>query len=226
MEKTQEQEKKKYTLIIPAHDEPEIPAHDGKSAVPARHVEEEKQEVDLEKWGWGVVYHPTQAQIDRAIAATKERNITLQADLDEKLKALTDPREIHDLKRAYQEHMGIAVEPARDEFHQFDSVGKFHRIGEIDQSRVELLVLYLTEDMSRKVVIDVPEGAVLIIKYNRFHGQEWAADHIETTYVIGYKLEHPSGDEYHMQLVLPDNTVVATNNINCDWLRFIKFEPI
>lgn len=182
--------------------------------------------VPLERWAWGALYRPTDVQLARAEEATKERNISLQADLNERLKEMTDPKEILKLKQDYQEHMGISVEPGRDELHQFtifdEERGEYHQVGEIDQSRVESFTLYMTPDMERKVVVDIPPGAKLVHFYKRFHAQEWAAGHMVTTYVIGYKL----GDEYDLHFILPDDTVVCSRNYSLDWLRFIKFQPI
>lgn len=80
------------------------------------------------------------------------------------------------------------------ELHQFDAQGVFHQIGEVDQSRVKVFVLYKTGPENKRLDILVPEGAVLIHKYRNFvfnaaaiGGGEKPAEHRVRIYIIGIK---------------------------------------
>jgi hypothetical protein len=96
------------------------------------------------------------------------------------------------------------------EMHQFevtpDKRGVFHQIGEVDQTKVKLFVLY-KPDMSRRIDIVVPDGAKLIHKYKRYRLNALTPEaRNETVYVFGYK----DGNHYHFNFIMPSGTVVQS----------------
>ncbi len=93
------------------------------------------------------------------------------------------------------------------ELHQFDNSGVFHRIGEVDQDRVSLFVLYKSIDMGKRIDIVVPEGARLIHKYRNYVFNAGTPQESKArVYVFGYR----SGKHYHYNFVLPDDRIVQS----------------
>jgi len=96
------------------------------------------------------------------------------------------------------------------ELHQFDDLGIFHQIGEVDQAKVRMFSLYEPHGKGRIDLI-VPEGAKLVHKY-KWYVFDAATPHEsrKKVYVFGYKL----GNDTHLSFVKPDNTIIQTINNN------------
>lgn len=93
------------------------------------------------------------------------------------------------------------------ELHQFDGNGVFHRIGEVDQDRVSLFVLYKSNDIRKRIDIVVPEGARLIHKYRNYVFNAGTEQESKVrVYVFGYK----HGSRYYYNFVLPDDRIVQS----------------
>lgn len=163
--------------------------------------------VDEERWGWGVVYKPTQDAIIKAEQETEARNQQLQRDLNNLIgKGKDDEIEVIRFK------MKIPILPHRAELHQFGSDGKFHQIGEIEQEKVELFVMYKLSDPSKRIDLVLPEGAKIIHKYRNI--KPFYKPNFVKVYMFGYKL----GDQYAHHFILPDDRIIISNadNVNLE----------
>lgn len=95
---------------------------------------------------------------------------------------------------------------------QFDfETGLFHQIGEVDQPYVTEFVMYNTETKQRVKML-VPLGSQIIHKYRHVikrdgRGQE----HRMKMYIFGFKL----GRREFFNFILPDDSVIQTENENC-----------
>lgn len=106
------------------------------------------------------------------------------------------------------------------EMHQFDAQGIFHQVGEIDQDKVKLWILYKVGPENKRIDIVLPEGARLIHKYKRYvfnaaelNNGDKSKERRVTVYVFGYKL----GDRFHFNYILPDDRIVqSTEEIPLD----------
>lgn len=106
------------------------------------------------------------------------------------------------------------------EMHQFDAQGIFHQVGEIDQDKVKLWILYKVGPENKRIDIALPEGARLIHKYKRYvfnaaelNDGDKSKEKRVTVYVFGYKL----GDRFHFNYILPDDRIVqSTEEIPLD----------
>lgn len=160
--------------------------------------------IPVERWVWGVVYKPTQAQLDRSRAETEKRNTILKAELNQRIKTLKNQKDIDILKTEYELLMNNPAGLERDELHQFGDDGKFHRVGEIDQDRIEVASLYFYDDYSMKKRIDIPfrPGMKLIHKYRNIKpaGQK----NFIKVYMFGYKYEN----QHCIFFVLPDDRII------------------
>ena len=112
------------------------------------------------------------------------------------------------------------------EFHQFDDNGNFHRIGEIEQSKVVMWVLYQPKGDGRIdfVVPREEDGKLkevaLIHKYRNIVLE--AGTPRETRhriYIFGYKLK---GQKSFYNYVMPSGTIVQSTEDNPALSQFIK----
>jgi len=113
------------------------------------------------------------------------------------------------------------------EMHQFDDNGIFHRIGEIEQSKVVMWVLYQPQGMGDgRIDFIVPreeDGSLkevaLIHKYRNFI---FAAGSPEETrvraYVFGFKLK---GQKSLYNFVMPNGTIVQSTEENPALSKFV-----
>lgn len=124
----------------------------------------------------------------------------------------------------------IEVEPERwvwgviyndeTELHQFeapankDSDGIFHRVGEIDQDRVKMAVLYKYNDPKKRIDLPWQPGMKLIHKYRNI--QPYYKDHFVKIYMFGYKL----GNQSHFTFILPDDRIILSPEDNVDLIQF------
>lgn len=102
------------------------------------------------------------------------------------------------------------------ELKQFGDDGVFHRIGEIDQEKLVMFVMYKPDSDAR---IDLPftEGMRLIHHYYNFHDQSW--EDIQRTvriYGFGYK----KAGQLHYTFILPDDRLIVSDRENVDFSKF------
>ena len=174
-----------------------------------------EEKIPPERWVWGVIYNPTDAQIEAARNETEARNAVLKEELRAETKLMRQKSvpqvEITALVKDYEARMSIPVEPECDELHQYDDQGFYHQIGEVEQERVrEFCVYRLGEIGSGNMFIMRfdPECMRLVYLYKRFHYQGWS-DINKTVRipVFGYN----KGDQMHRIAILPDDRFIMTD---------------
>lgn len=176
--------------------------------------------IPVERWVWGVVYKPTQAQLDRSKIETEKRNMVLKAELNQRIKAMKsegrNQKDIDTLTTEYEVTMSIPAGLERDELHQFGNDGKFHRIGEIDQDRIEMASFYFYDDYSMKKRIDIPfrPGMKLIHKYRNIKPS--GHKNFIKVYMFGYKYE----GMHTIFFILPDDRIIVCPDDQLDLTRF------
>jgi len=106
----------------------------------------------------------------------------------------------------------VAIYQDNTELHQFNIDGTFHQIGEIDQSKVKLFVLYQPSDLGKKagkrIDIVVPEGAKLIHKY-RHYILNFGTDQKRKVkiYIFGIKYK---GGHFVYNYIMPDGRIIQS----------------
>lgn len=186
----------------------------------AKYFDKEKNkeiEVPEERWGWGVIYLPTLEACIVADRLTKERNAELKEKRNQAIKQ-ANIQGVLALKRKeiynwYNKEVSRPIEPFRDEFHQFDDRGRFHRISEIDQDRIYIASLYNLKDMSKRIDIPFRQGMKFIHKYVSVRPA--GETEFKKAYLFGYKYK---GQE-HLSYVLPDDRVVMAPDQEVDLTR-------
>lgn len=105
------------------------------------------------------------------------------------------------------------------ELRQFGDDGTFHQVGEIEQERIKMAMIYKTgEDNvpAGKPMIMIPwrKGMKLIHKYRNIR----PAGHPKfiKVYMFGYK----DGSHYHYNFVLPDDRIISCPFDNIDLTKF------
>lgn len=99
------------------------------------------------------------------------------------------------------------------ELKQFGDDGVFHRVGEIDQEKVAIAVLYNFEHPEKRIDIPWKKGMRLIHKYrNIVFDYMSESSRTVRVYIFGYK----DGDQYSYIFILPDDRIVFSNDINYD----------
>lgn len=177
---------------------------------------QEVTEIAPERWVWGVVYRPTEAQLERSVIETERRNKVLQEELEERLAKMkannASEKDIEILKGEYELTMDKPAGLERDELHQFGDDGIFHRVGEIDQDRIEVASLYFYDDYSMKKRIDIPfrPGMKLVHKYRNIRPAGYK-DFIKI-YMFGFKYE----GTHCLFFVLPDDRIVISPDDQVD----------
>ena len=101
------------------------------------------------------------------------------------------------------------------ELQQFDDDGNFHRLAEIDQSKIKLFVMYKTDDSGKRFDIVMPTGARIIHKYRNI--KPWYMDDFVKVYMFGYRTGKNDKDfDYNYHFILPDDRVIISNRDNID----------
>lgn len=100
------------------------------------------------------------------------------------------------------------------ELHQFGQDGVFHQVGEIDQAKVRLFVMYKPADENRRIDVVMPKGAKLIHKYRNV--KPFYLANFVRVYMFGWK----KGSEYYYNFILPDDRIVQADHDNIDLTLF------
>ncbi len=91
------------------------------------------------------------------------------------------------------------------ELKQFDDAGKYHQIGEVEQERIAVAVLFCAADPKKRIDIPWRPGMRLVHQYKRYKLAVGSPRFRETTvYVFGYKLD----GRHSLAYVMPDDRVL------------------
>ncbi len=91
--------------------------------------------------------------------------------------------------------------------------GVFHRVGEIDQEKVVMAVLYNFEHPEKRIDIPWKKGMRLIHKYRNIVFDYMSENKREARVIMfGYK----DGDHHSVMFILPDDRIVFSNNPDHD----------
>lgn len=103
------------------------------------------------------------------------------------------------------------------ELHQFGQAGTFHRIGEVEQHKIEKAFIY-KPGTDKKIEIPWQPGMKIIHKYRNIHPY-YLEDLKETirVYIFGY---HYKGENNYL-FILPDDKVIASPTDNVDLIKFL-----
>ena len=101
------------------------------------------------------------------------------------------------------------------ELHQFDDKGVFHRIGEVEQDKVNLFSLYKYEDPSKRIDIPMQKGMRIIYKYRNI--KPYYLDHFVRIFLVGYRV---TKDSYNYLFILPDDRIIMSPVDNIDLSTF------
>lgn len=177
---------------------------------------EEKSECEIERWAWGVVYKPTEKQIEEAKKETEVMHMELSI---ERNKLLAEMRKRGETKEfidrvieRYKEQLLIECVPQVDELKQFDDDGNFHRFGEIEQERVDIFTMYKTDDekMLKRIDMKVSEGAKIFHFYRNIGFDYQSRENYRKVqvYVFGWKKDGACSYNY----ILPDDRIVVADH--------------
>jgi len=188
--------------------------------------EKGKIEVEQEAWEWGVLYRPTAEQIKignsikaadtekqkDALRELKNRRAKLTSNVDAfKREYDTINKEISDIEHLIE----LPAQYEQDELHQFGNDGVFHRVGEIEQHRVELFSLFKADSiMTNRIDLVFTKGMRIIYKYRNV--KPYYLDDYVKIYMFGYKLD----GRYHYNFVLPDDRIIQSSFDNIDLPKF------
>lgn len=178
-----------------------------------------EESVPLERWVWGVIYQPTEAQIKDAEVRKVARDEEIDRDIVERERLMRergdiDEATIEQMKVTMKGKKQIPVDPICSEFHQFDSEGYFHQIGEVDQSKVKMFVVYKPEDPTRRLYMPMQEGMKIIFKYKMV--KPYYLKEFVRVIVFGYK----DGKQHHFTFILPDDRMMISNREDIDLVQF------
>ena len=178
------------------------------------------EDVLPERWVWGALYRATPRQAAVALEREKERNKTLWLEKQEKEKKLREQKkpqsEIDALRTYYERKTAVPYPADQDMLYQFDTRDMtFHRVGEIEQDRLEMFSLYKA-GVENKQRIDIPwqTGMRLIHKYRNI--KPFYKDTVERIYMVGYKYN----GEHSFIFVLPDDRIIYSPVDNIDLVKF------
>lgn len=101
------------------------------------------------------------------------------------------------------------------ELKQFGDDGVFHRIGEIEQDRIALAVLYKLDDPSKRIDLPWRKGMKLVHLYRNVKPY-YKPDAFIRVYVWGYKF----GKHTHYTFILPDDRVIISPVDDIDLVKF------
>ncbi|MFZ2152284.1 MAG: hypothetical protein WAV09_04210 [Minisyncoccia bacterium] len=188
----------------------------------------EKIESPLERWAWGVVYKPTDEQIEKAKKKSVERSKELTAKRNKALKQMREDGaskdEIKAVTESYNTHIRMEVTPEQNEFSQFTDDGVFHRFAEIEKAdgvhrEIDIFSMYRTDDkeLKHRVDIEVTPGMQLFHFYRNIVLNYEDKENMRKVqiYVFGWKQR--GAKMYHY--ILPDDRIV-TSNKDIDITRF------
>lgn len=104
------------------------------------------------------------------------------------------------------------------ELQQFSPDGNFHRIGEIDQEKAILYVLYKPEQPEKQIQIVPQKGTKIIHKYRNIR-PAGRTDFIRI-YIFGTHYHINGEAQYHYNYVLPDDRIIQSREDNLDLTKF------
>lgn len=175
-------------------------------------------ETPLERWVWAVIYRETPEQIQAAKDRIAERNAGYEEEIRLRRKAMqesgVDKSAIRAMIHEFKAKMQLPEYPVCDELHQFGKDGIFHQIGEVDQDRVKMFVMYKPENPGCRIDMPVQPGMKIIHKYKNV--KPFYLDHFVRVYCFGYK----DGDQYSYTFILPDDRMVVSNREDIDLVQF------
>jgi hypothetical protein len=96
------------------------------------------------------------------------------------------------------------------ELKQFADDGTYHQIGEIDQSKLSLFVMYRTDDPNKRIDMSFKEGMRLVHKYKMV--KPYYMQDFVRVYCFGY---NKAGQE-HRVFILPDDRFIVADHENVD----------
>ncbi len=102
------------------------------------------------------------------------------------------------------------------ELHQFSDNGIFHQVGEIEQDKIKMAVLYELEGAGR---IDIPwqDGMKIIHKYRHVvFNMATTEERKVKIYIFGWKF----GDQHTFMYVLPDNRIISSPTEDVDVTKY------
>jgi len=103
------------------------------------------------------------------------------------------------------------------ELHQFGKDGTFHQIGEVDQDRISMAVLYRYGNMKKRIDLPWSPGMRIIHKYRNFVFDIGTPQERKVkVYIFGYK----KGEQYHFNYVLPDDRIIQSPEDNVEITKF------
>lgn len=189
----------------------------------------EKIESPLERWAWGVVYKPTEKQIEEARARTDTTLKDLIAERNQTLlkmrKAKASKSAIEETTEVYRYKLQECCAPEQDELKQFGDDGVFHRFVEIEKEgrdkEVDIFSMYRTDDpeLLKRIDIEVKPGMKLFHFYRNIvldYQNEKKIRKVQV-FVFGWKNTIAGTTTYHY--ILPDDRVV-TSNEDIDVLKY------
>jgi len=108
---------------------------------------------------------------------------------------------------------GVIYKDGR-ELHQFGDDAIFHRIGEIDQDNLSMVILYKNDDMNKRIDIPWRDGMKIIHKYRNVRPA--GENEFKKVYMFGYK----NGDESSFLFILPDDRIIHSPKDDIDLTKF------
>lgn len=190
------------------------------------YTNEKGEIIPIERWAWCATYLPSEAQIKAAEARRIERNEAYDREVVLREKAFREsgkPEEVVErMKARYAKKKAAPEIPAYTELHQFDKDGKFHLIGEVDQSRLKMFSVYKPTDPTKRIDLPIVEGMKIIYKYKNVHAYYFdkLGDTVKV-YVAGYK----SGGAHSFLFILPDDRIIFSDREDVDLVRFNLTKP-
>lgn len=182
---------------------------------------EGKEEIVLrERWGWGVIYKPTQDAIDDAEIKLKERNDNLYKEMCEKEQRLIKIKvpnvNIQNMFKLFKARMNEPIDAYQKELHQFDGDGNFHQFKEIDLKNVSMFTMYRTDDMSKRIDMPIVEGMQFFHFYRNFKPYYDQKGGFRKIYVFGWKFKGVASYNF----ILPDDRMIVSPVDNIDLVNF------
>lgn len=96
------------------------------------------------------------------------------------------------------------------ELKQFGDDGQFHQFGEIDQQRVGGFIMYMLEDMTRRIDIKINDNNQIFHFYRNFILNAGTEDEQRIkAYCFGYKNKDTKQTAYHY--ILPNDQLIISD---------------